>query len=98
MKPLEFVVSPGHVLLLCFSLSSSYFAPSTSSIVSFAHPLSALHTFYLPNHQLSFILQINVGSRFMENHLSADSFFLEATHRRTELTSNKMSHRAILNT
>jgi hypothetical protein len=32
--------------------------------------------FYLPNDQLSFILQIKVGSRFTGNHLSADSFLV----------------------
>ena len=32
--------------------------------------------FYLPNHQLSFILQIKVGSRFKGDHLSADSFLV----------------------
>jgi hypothetical protein len=30
----------------------------------------------LPNHQLSFILQIKEGSRFTGNHLSADSFLV----------------------
>ena len=30
----------------------------------------------LPNHQLSFILQIQVGSRFTGNHLSTDSFLV----------------------
>jgi hypothetical protein len=32
--------------------------------------------FYLPNPQLSFILQVKVGSRFRGNHLSADSLLV----------------------
>lgn len=33
----------------------------------------------MPNHQLSFILQIKVGSRFLGNHLSAD-YLLVCSH------------------
>ena len=53
--------------------------------------------FYLPNHQLSFILQIKVGSRFIGNHLVLTQSLIAATHRRTELTSNIISSRAIHN-
>jgi hypothetical protein len=76
--PLELVVSPGHVLLLHFSSSSSSSASSPSSIFStFSLPTFLLHLpFYLPNYQLSFILQTKVGSRFAGNHLSADSFLV----------------------
>ena len=74
---LELAVSPDHVLLLHFSPSSSSSVSSPSSIFSFSSPLLLLHLpFYLPNHQLSFILQIKVGSRFTGNHLSADSFLV----------------------
>jgi len=64
--------------LLCFSSSfSSVFSLSLSHFPppSLFSP-SAPPSLYLPNHQLSFILQIKVGSRFTGNHLSADSFFV----------------------
>jgi hypothetical protein len=50
------------------------------SLFHFLHLLSPyllLHLpFYLPNHQLSAILQIKVGSMFTGNQLSADSFLV----------------------
>jgi hypothetical protein len=74
--PLELAVSPDHVLLLCFS-PSSYSSVSSSISSFFSHPHLQLHVpFYLPNLQISFILQIKMGSRFTGNHLSADSFLL----------------------
>ena len=78
--PLELAVSPGDGLLLCFSLFSSTSASSPSSIFSFfSLPPSTPPSFYLPNHQLSFILQIKVGGRFLGNHLSAD-YLLVCSH------------------
>ena len=54
--------------------------------------------FYLPNQQLSFILQIKVGSRFTGNQLSADSVLVPlTTRRRMELTTTIISSRAIHN-
>jgi hypothetical protein len=46
------------------------FSPSSLPYLLFHLP------FYLPNHQLSFILQIKVGSRSTGNHLSGDSFLV----------------------
>jgi hypothetical protein len=83
--------------LLHLSSSSSSSASSPSSIFSFFPPPSAPPSLYLPNHQLSFILQIKVGSWFTGNHLSADSFLFATPHRRMELTSNIISPRAIHN-
>ena len=78
--PLELAVSPGDGLLLCFSLFCSTSASSPSSIFSFLFSHLPLHLpFHLPNHQLSFILQIKVGSRFLGNHLSAD-YLLVCSH------------------
>ena len=80
MRPLRTCSSPGDGLLLCFSLFSSTSASSPSSIFSFLFSQLPLHLpFYLPNHQLSFILQIKVGSRFLGNHLSAD-YLLVCSH------------------
>ena len=42
-------------------------------------------------------LQIKIGIRFTGNHLSADSFLVTTTHRRTELTTYIISPRAIHN-
>ena len=77
--PLELAVSPGHVLLLCFSSSSFISVSSPSSIFSFSSPSHLpLHPppCYLTSHQLSLILQIKMGSSFTRNHLSADSFLV----------------------
>jgi hypothetical protein len=60
---------------MCFSAPcSSSSAPFPSSI--FLLPLSLHLPFYLPYLELSFILQIKVGSRFTGNHLGADSFLV----------------------
>ena len=75
-------------LVLC-ALSLLHFLPLLS-------PHLPLHLpFNLPNHQLSFILQIKVESSFTGNHLTHS--LLAATHRRMELTSNIISLRAIYN-
>jgi hypothetical protein len=69
------VVSQGHVLLLHYSSSSSsLFQTSFFSLPTFCS--LSLPSLYLANQQLSFILQIKVGSRFTGKHLSADSFFV----------------------
>jgi hypothetical protein len=83
------VDSPGPMLLLCFS---------PSPIFSFSLSPSAPLSLYLPSHQLSFSLQIKVGSRFTRNHpwVLTHSLF-KATHWRTKLTSNIISPRAIHN-
>jgi hypothetical protein len=83
------------VLLLCFSSFSSSSASSPSSIFSFlslSHLLLHL-PFFLPNHQLSFILQIKVRSRFTGNHMSADSFLVHNHSQENGLTSNIISPR-----
>jgi hypothetical protein len=66
------VLLPGSAFLLPLLLHP---LPLPFSPSSLAHLLLYL-PFYLPSHQLSFILQIKVGSRFTGNHLSADLFLI----------------------
>jgi hypothetical protein len=59
------------------SSSSSSSASSPSSIfLLLSHHLQLHLPFYLPNHQLSFILQIKVGSRFTGNTWVLSHFFV----------------------
>jgi hypothetical protein len=70
------MVSPGHVLLLCFPSTSSSVVLSLSSPPSSLFQLLAQPSLNLPNYQslaLAFILKIK-EERFIGNHLSADSF------------------------
>jgi hypothetical protein len=69
------VVSPGHELLLCFIFFLLLCTAFLSNLLLSPHLLLHL-PFYLPKHQLSFISQMKVGSRFTGNHLSADSFLV----------------------
>ena len=79
MRPLRTCSFSRHVLLLCFSSSSSSsFSLSLPFSPSSLSPPSAPLYLYLPNHLLSFILQIKVGSRFTGNHLSADLFLVHS--------------------
>jgi hypothetical protein len=84
---------------MCFCSAFLLLPPSVLSLFHFlllSH--LPLHLpFYLPNHQLSFILQIKVGCRFTGNLLSADSFLVQSHSHRMELTSNIISPRATHN-
>jgi hypothetical protein len=83
------------VLLLCSSSSSSSVSSPSSIFLLLLSPPLPLHSpFYLPNYQLSFILQIKVG----RGKRSADSFLVHNHSQEIELTSNMISPRAIHNT
>jgi hypothetical protein len=60
------------LLLLLFCVLSLFHFPLPFLFLPLYLPFS------LPNHQLSFILQIKVGSRFTGNHLSAVSFLVRS--------------------
>jgi hypothetical protein len=95
--PLELVVSPGLVLLFCFSSSSSSSALCLSQTTFFFFFLLLHLPLYLPNHQFSFILQIKEQRKFTRNHLNADSFLIHNLSKEKEMTSNIISLRAIYN-
>ena len=99
MRPLRTWVSLGHVLFCSAFLLPPplHPLPLKFSPSSFSHLLLHL-PFYLPNHQLSFILQIKAGRRFTGNHLSADSILVHNHSQEKELTSNIISPRAIYRT
>ena len=65
--------------LFFFFLLLSVLFLSQFLLLSLSLSPSAPPSLYLPNHQLSFILQIKVGSRFIGNHLSAD-YLLVCSH------------------
>jgi hypothetical protein len=82
----------------CASFSSSCPVTSPSSNFLFSLPPLQLHLpFYLPNHQLSFILKLKWEAGLQEITWVLTHSLFTTTHRRTELTSNIVSPRAIHN-